>query len=178
MFNTGNIHSALLSDCKFRKNWRSETHSLTRNLQMWRILWAHNNASKWQMRFNSAFERLIRVKQGIFVGIFRHLFPLQMHCGENNLNIMLLWIHKFHEIQCEDGHTVRRERKLNYVYACTVKFCASEKVKITAMSYVMMYNIYNLVVFGCNSGVIYTRTLKNTQHSKSVMSVRKITNYV
>jgi hypothetical protein len=57
-------------------------------------------------------------------------------------------------------------RKLNYVYACTVKSCDSEKVKITAVSYIIMYNIYDLAVFGCNTGVIYTRTLKNTLHSK------------
>jgi len=58
MFNTGTIDSTstLLSDCKFRKNWRSETHSLT--LLTWTIWWAHNNASKWQMGFNSAFKRL------------------------------------------------------------------------------------------------------------------------
>jgi hypothetical protein len=34
------------------------------------------------------------------------------------------------------------------------------------MSYVMMYNIYDLAMFGCNTGVIYTRTLKNTRHTK------------
>jgi hypothetical protein len=166
MFNTGTIHSTLLSDCKFRKNWRSETHSLTRTLLTWRIWWAPKNASKWQMGFNSAFERFIRVMQGIFAGIFRHLFPLQMHCVENNLNIMLLWIREFHEYQCEDDHTVCRGRKWNYFYACTVKSCNSQKVKITTVSYVMMYNIYDLAVFGCNSGVIYTRTLKNTRNSK------------
>ena len=166
MFNTGTIHSTVLSDCKFLKNWRVETHSSTPNLLTWRIWWAPNNASKWQMGCNSAFEKLIRVMQGIFVGIFRHLFSFQTHCVENNLNVMLLWIREFHVSQWSWSYAVRRGRTWNYVYTCTVKSCDSEKVKITAVSYVMMYNIYVFAVYGCSSGVIYTRTLKNTRNSK------------
>jgi hypothetical protein len=33
-------------------------HSLTLILPMWRIWLASNNASKWQMKFNSAFKGL------------------------------------------------------------------------------------------------------------------------
>ena len=35
-----------------------QTWRLTLILQTWRIWWAHNNASKWQMGFNSAFRGL------------------------------------------------------------------------------------------------------------------------
>jgi hypothetical protein len=60
MFNTGTIRSTLLSDCMFHKNWPSETHSL------------------------------IKVIPGIFVGIFRNIFPLQVQSVENNLNKILV----------------------------------------------------------------------------------------
>jgi hypothetical protein len=43
---------------------------LTLILLMWRIGWAPNNASKWQMRFNSAFKGLIHTKEQL------SLFPL------------------------------------------------------------------------------------------------------
>ena len=35
------------------------SHLLTLILLMWRIWWAPNNASRWQVGFNSAFKRLI-----------------------------------------------------------------------------------------------------------------------
>ena len=40
--------------------WRD--HSLTLLLLTWRIWWATNNASKWQMGSNSAFKRLIHAE--------------------------------------------------------------------------------------------------------------------
>jgi len=36
-----------------------EQERLTLILLMWRIWWALNNASRWQMGFNSAFEGLM-----------------------------------------------------------------------------------------------------------------------
>jgi len=38
-----------------------EKFSITLIMLTWRIWWAHNNASKWQMGFNSAFEGLNRL---------------------------------------------------------------------------------------------------------------------
>jgi len=38
--------------------------SLTLVLLPWRIWWAPNNASKWQMGFNSAFKGLISLNSG------------------------------------------------------------------------------------------------------------------
>jgi len=40
-------------DTKFSQQWK-----LTLTLLTWRIWWAPNNASKWQMGFNSAFKGL------------------------------------------------------------------------------------------------------------------------
>jgi len=41
------------------KQWRRQTISwLTLILLTWRIWWASNNASRWQMEFNSAFKGL------------------------------------------------------------------------------------------------------------------------
>jgi hypothetical protein len=44
------------------KNLRIEGRiTLTLNLLTWKICWASNNASKWQMGFNSVFKKLKRV---------------------------------------------------------------------------------------------------------------------
>jgi hypothetical protein len=40
-------------------NFTQIQHTLTLILLTWRIRWAPNNASKWQMGFNSAFEELM-----------------------------------------------------------------------------------------------------------------------
>ena len=42
---------------------------LTLILLTWRILWAHNNASKWQMGFNSAFKELMLQKLCLFMNL-------------------------------------------------------------------------------------------------------------
>jgi len=46
-----------------------KNENLTLILQTWRIWWAPNNASKWQIRFNSTFEGLSpnRIKKEIVV---------------------------------------------------------------------------------------------------------------
>jgi hypothetical protein len=44
------------------RTWVQMRLVLTLILPMWRIWWAPNNASRWQMGFNSAFEGLIRSK--------------------------------------------------------------------------------------------------------------------
>jgi len=45
----------------FQYSWHCNTHvpSLTLSPLTWRIWWAPNNASRWQMGFNSAFKALI-----------------------------------------------------------------------------------------------------------------------
>ena len=42
---------------------------LTLTLLMWRIWWAPNNASKWQMGLNSAFKRLSTEQYGFRLGL-------------------------------------------------------------------------------------------------------------
>jgi len=42
----------------FRSNTKNTDRILTLNPLTWKICWAPNNASKWQMGFNSAFEGL------------------------------------------------------------------------------------------------------------------------
>jgi hypothetical protein len=59
IFNIITYNITLLTDCMFRKNWRSETYSL------------------------------IRAIQGTFVSIFRHLSPLHVQWVKNDRNIML-----------------------------------------------------------------------------------------
>ena len=41
---------------------RYSCHVLTLNPLTWKIWWAPNNASRWQMGFNSAFKRLMKLK--------------------------------------------------------------------------------------------------------------------
>ena len=47
-----------ISDNALAITWQSHSWFLTLNLLTWRIWWAPNNASKWQMGFNSSFKGL------------------------------------------------------------------------------------------------------------------------
>jgi len=53
--------------------WMRQSSLLTLTLLTWRLWWALNNASRWQMGFNSAFKGLIRLGKQVFVfhGAFR-----------------------------------------------------------------------------------------------------------
>ena len=44
-----------MSNCSSDCNWRKAKWDFTLILPTWRIWWATNNASKWQMGFNSVF---------------------------------------------------------------------------------------------------------------------------
>jgi hypothetical protein len=76
-----NQHLKYAQYCEFPGRWRLK---LTLILPTWRIWWAPNNASKWQMGFNSAFKGL----NSFEVNNYIHLICLT--CFENFSNISLL----------------------------------------------------------------------------------------
>ena len=55
---SGQNHEITLYEITWFYTWRLRTYKLTLILLTWRIWWAPNNASKWQMGFNWVFKGL------------------------------------------------------------------------------------------------------------------------
>jgi len=66
--------------CRWTKQCKKYTliKSLTLILLTWRIWWAPNNASKWQMGFNSAFKGLIELCFWLYIVYIYCLYPLSI----------------------------------------------------------------------------------------------------
>ena len=79
--------------------WRS---LLTLTLLTWRIWWAPNNASKWQMGFNSAFKGLMACRKYMrwyiyfklnhkWLGVVPHAWGLQITLNDAPQSVGLFW---------------------------------------------------------------------------------------
>jgi len=77
--------------------------SLTLNLLTWKIRWALNNASRWQMGFNSSFKGLIRVhfpaiRYSCYLHIRSILTIFWHHCNSNIARMIAFSVSNSHYI--------------------------------------------------------------------------------
>ena len=118
--------------------------TLTLILLTWRIWWAPNNASKWQMGLNSAFKGLKNIKNyAVMLCLVSDIFPLLILYSWWNfrllspvlsgwisiLTVKVCWCHLFHEVitlaklvvhvcwLCSLCHIVDQKRFL-FVFMC------------------------------------------------------------
>jgi hypothetical protein len=68
---SSSVHRSYSADGQFSHGLRPRDHRVTFILPMWKIGWAPNNVSKWQIGFNSAFKGLISL-QTTASDILRH----------------------------------------------------------------------------------------------------------
>jgi hypothetical protein len=58
---------------------------------MWRIWWAPNNTSKWQMGFNSVFKELIYNLYEIYSCVFQHKYKLFREITQWFIHFAVTW---------------------------------------------------------------------------------------
>jgi len=133
----------------------STIHILTLTLLTWRIWWALNNASKWQMRFNSAFNELRRWKHSKIYGILfykQRIFISQQLCeGEDRITINgfiesrdLLGI--MSPVRHRNPHSQTKQMQVQYLYLQDHRYACWRNPSAVLYTWLVLSNVMTLAL--------------------------------